>query len=206
MVADLHPKPPREAAARRAERAVESRRGRTEHEIVAKKATVSKEAATPSRKRKATEDSEEDSVVVKDVTKRATSTIYKKRKVVAEAKAEAVGDTKPVEKGGRVSSGKKRKAADALDGDAAQPAVHGDDESSAKKRRTKDEPVVETESSEEEAMARSKNVKTDEVFVPSNRLSWSGSRLPIGSVSFKAIHPSEELADSEGPNERGPQL
>ena len=206
MVADLHPKSPRKAAANRAERAVESRRGRTEHETVAKKIAAPQEAATPSKKRKATEDSEEESVAVSDVAKRATSTICKKRKVVAEAKTEAVADTKPVEREAKVSSGKKRKVADALDGDAAQPAVHGDDEPSAKKRRTEDEPVVETEPSEEEATARSKNVKTEEVFLPFNRSSWSGSHLPIGSVYSKTRNPSGKFVRPKGSNERGPKL
>ena len=168
MVADL-PKSPREVAAKRAERAVESPRGRTEHETVVKKTAPAKDAATPSKKRKAVEDSEEELVAVSDVTKRATSTIYKKRKVVPEAKAEDVVDTKPVEREAKASSGKKRKAADAIDGDVAQPAVHGDDEPSAKKWRTEDEPVVETEPSEEEATVSSKNVKTEEVFLPFNR-------------------------------------
>ena len=205
MVADLHPKPPRKAAATRAERGVENRQGRSKHETVAKQAPVAKEAATPSKKRKATEDSEEESVAVSDVAKRATSTINKKRKVVHEAKTEAVADTKPVVREAKVSSGRKRKAADALDGDAAQPAVHGDDEPSAKKR-TEDEPVVQTEPSEEEATARSKNVKTEEVVFPFNRSSWSGLHLPIGSVFSKTRNPSWKFVRPKGSNERGPKL
>ena len=206
MVADLRSKPPKKAAAKRAERGVESRQGRSKHETVAKKTTVPKEAATPSKKRKAAEGLEEVSAAASDVAKRATPTIYKKRKVAAEAKAEAVADIKPVEREARESSRKKRKAADALDGDAAQPLVHGDDEPSGKKRRTQDEPTVEVEAFEEEATAPSKNVKTDEVFVPLRRASWSGSHSPIGSVSFKTSRPSGEFVCFEGPNERGPQL
>ena len=205
-MADLHPKSPKKAAAKRAERAVESRRGRTKHETVAKKATVPKEAATPSKKRKAAEDSEEESVAVSDIAKGATSTIYKRRKVVAEAKAEAVVDAKSVEREARVSSGKKRKAADALEGDTAQPVVHGDDEPSAKKRRTEDEPVVETEPSEEEATARSKNVKTEEVFSLQNRPSWSDSHSPTGSVCVKTRDPSGKFVCLKGSNERGPKF
>lgn len=203
MVADLHPKPPRKAAAKRAGRDVESRGGRSKHETVAKKTTVAKDAATPSKKRKATEESEEVSDAASDVPKGATSDIYKKRKVVAEAKAEAVVDTKPVEREARVSSGKKRKAAD---DDAVQPALYGDDGPSAKKRRTEDEPVAETEAPEEEVTESSKNLKTEEVFISLRRPSWSGSHLTIGSVSFEASRPSGEFVYSEGPNERGPQL
>ena len=205
MVADLHPKSPRKAAANRAERAVESRRGRTEHETVAKKIAAPQEAATPSKKRKAAEDSEEESVAVSDVAKRATSTIYKKRKVVTEAKADAVVDTKSVEREARLSLGKKRKAADALEGDAVQAVPHGDAEPSAKKR-TEVEPVVETEPFKEAVTARSKNVKTEEVFFPFNRSSWNGSHLPIGSVHSKTRNPSGKFVRPKGSNERGPKL
>ena len=204
MVADLRSKPPRKAAAKRAERGVESRQGRSKHETVAKKTTVPKEAATPSKKRKAAEGLEEVSAAASNVAKRATPTIYKKRKVVAKAKAEAVVDSKLVERAARVSSGKKRKAADALDGDAAQAVVHGDDEPSAKRRRTQDEPIVETEPLEEEVTARSKNVKTDEVFEALRRPSSSGSHSPIGSVSSKLSRPPGEFDYPKGSNERGP--
>ena len=164
MVADLQAKPPKKAATKRGDKGIEGRQGRLKHETVAKKTTVSKEA-TPSKKRMAAEDLEEVSAAVSDVAKGATSDIYKKRKVAAEAKAEAVMDTKPVAREARVSSGKKRKAVDALAGDAAHPVGHGDDESSAKKRKTQDEPTVQTEVLEE-ATAPSKNVKTEEVFIP----------------------------------------
>ena len=171
MVADLLPKAPKKAAAKRGDKGIEGRQGRPKHETVAKKTTVPKEAATPSKKRKAAEDLEEDSVAVSEAAKGATSTIHEKRKVVAKAKAEAVVDTKSIKSEARMSFGKKRKAADALDDDAAQAVVHGDDEPSAKKRMTEDEPVVETEPLEEQATVSSKNVKTDEVFVPLRRAS-----------------------------------
>ena len=205
IVADLCPKPPRKEAAKRAGRGIESRQGRSKHEIVARKTTLPNET-TPSRKRKAAEDLEEVSDAASDVAEEATSTIYKKRTVEPEAKPEAVAAAEPVERAAKESSGKRRKASRALDGDAVQPALYGDDEPSAKRRRTKDEPTVETEALKEEVTESSKNVKTEEVFIPLRRTSWSGSHLTIGSVSFKASRPSGEFVYSEGPNERGPQL
>lgn len=165
MVADLCSKPPKQNAPKRVGRGNEKRQRGSKHETAEKTTTVAKEAATPSKKRKVAEDSEEDSVAVSDAAKRATSTIYKKRKVVAEAKAEAVVDTKSVEREARVSLGKKRKAADALKGDAVQAVARSEAAPSAKKKM-ENEPVVETEPSEEESTARSKNVKTEEVFFP----------------------------------------
>lgn len=205
MAADICPKPPKKAAAKRVGRGIEGRQGGPKNETVVKKTTAMKETTTPLKKRKAVEDLEEVSAAVSDVAERAPSTIYKKRKVVAEAKAEAVFETKPVEREARVSSEKKRKAVDALDGDAAQPVVHGDDELSAKKRRTQDQPTVETEALEQEATALSKNVKT-EVFVTLKGPSWSGSHVPIGFTFFKTRGPSSKSDYSEGPRERGPQL
>ena len=171
MVADLCPKAPKKAAAKRVGRGIEGRQDGSKNETVAKNFTVAKEAATPSRKRKAGEELKEDSAAVRDVAKEATSTIYKKRKVEAKSKADAVANTKPIESEARVSLAKKRKAADALDGDAAQAVVHGDEAPPAKKRRTKDEHVVETEPVEEKmtvpsAEKKAKNVKDDEVFDP----------------------------------------
>ena len=137
---------------------------------MAKKTAVMKETATPSKKRKAGEDLEEVSAAVRDVAKEATSTIYKKRKVEAKAKAEAVTDTKPIESEATVSLGKKRKATDALESDAARAVVHGDDAPSAKRRRMEDEPIVETEPLEEETTVpsgeKAKKSKDDEVFDP----------------------------------------
>ena len=171
MVADLCLKTPKKAATKRVGRGTEGRHGGSKYETVAKKTAVVKEVAKTSRKRKAGEDLEEVSAAVRDVAKEATSTIYKKRKTEAKAKAEAVVDTKPVEGGAKVSLGKKRKAADALEGDAAQAVVHGVDPPSAKKRRTEDEPVMETEPLKEKTTApsgekKAKKVKDDEVFDP----------------------------------------
>ena len=169
-VADLCAKPPKKATAKRVARGVEAQQDGSKNKTVAKRITVAK-AATPSRKRKAGEDLEEVSAAVRDVAKEATSTTYKKRKVEAKSKADAVANTKPIESEARVSLAKKRKAADALDGDAAQAVVNGDDAPPAKKRRTKDEHVVETEPVEEKmtvpsAEKKAKNVKDDEVFDP----------------------------------------
>ena len=171
MVADLCPKPQKKAAAKRAGRGIEGRQGDSINKTVAKKTTVAKGAAIPPRKRKADEDLKEVSAAVRDVAKEATSTIYIKRKVEAKAKVEAVADTKLVESEATMSLGKKRKAADALEGDAAQAVVHGDDAPSTKKRRTKDEPVVETEPVEEKMTVlsgekKAKKSKDDEVFGP----------------------------------------
>ena len=168
MVADLCAKPSKKAVARRVGRAIEGRQDGLSNKTVAKKTAVMKETATPSKKRKA---GEEVSAAVRDVAREATSSIFKKRKVEAKAKAEAAADTKPVESEARVSLGKKRKAADALESDAAQAVVHGDDAPSAKQRRTKDEPVVETEPLEEKITVPSgekkgKKSKDDEVFDP----------------------------------------
>ena len=203
MVADLRPKPPKRAVARTVGGSIEGRQGGLKDRTAEKKATVAKETATPSRKRKAVEHLEEVSAAVSDVVKRATSNIYKKRKVVAKAKAEAVADTKSIEREARVLSEKKRKAADALEGDAAQAGVHGGETLSAKKRRREDKPVVETEPLEE-ATVSSKNVKTEEVFVPLRRASWSDSHSPIGSVSPKLSRPSGEFDYPKGSNERVP--
>ena len=171
MVTDLCPKPPKIRVPRRAGGGIEGRQGDSKNETVAKKTTIAKEAATPSRKRKATEDMEGDSAAVRDVAKEATSTIYKKRKVEAKAKPEAVADTKSVESKAEVSLGKKRKAADALESDTAQAIVHGHDAPSAKKRRTEEEPVVKTEPHEKKMTAplgekKEESVKDDEVFDP----------------------------------------
>lgn len=206
MVADLLPKAPKKDAANRGNKDIEGRQSRPKHETVAKKTTGSKEAATPSKKRKAAEDLEEDSDGVSDDAKGATSNIYKKRKVVPEAKAEAVADTKLAEREARVSSAKKRKAEDALDGDAVRGVAHGEHAPSTKKRRTKDESVTETPPLEEEAAVPLKNVKTEEVFVPLRRPSWSGSHVPIGFTFFKTHGPSSKFNCSKGPKERGPQL
>ena len=170
MVADLCPKPPNKAAAKRVARSIEGQQDGSKNETVTKKTTtVAKEAATPSRKRKATENLKELSAAARDVAKEATSTIYKKRKVEAEAKAEAVADTKQVGREARVSLAKKRKAADVLEGNAAQAVVHGDDAPPAKRRRTNVEPVVETEPLEGKMTVpsgekKAKNLKDDEVF------------------------------------------
>ena len=133
-----------------------------------KKTAAAKDAATPSKKRKAGEDLEQVSAAVMDVAKEATSTIYKKRKVEAKAKAKAVADTKPVKSEARVSSGKKRKATDALESDAAQAVVHGAHAPSAKKRRREDEPAVERELPEKTTVPsvekKAKNLKDNEVF------------------------------------------
>ena len=171
MAADLCAKPSKKAVARRVGRAIEGRQDGSKRKTVTNETTVVKKVATPSKKRKAGEDLEEVSAAVRDVAKEATSSIYKKRKVEAKAKAKAVTDTKPVESEARVSLGKKRKAADALEGKAAQAVVYGDDALSTKKRRTKDEPVVETEPLEEKITVpsgekKAKKSKDDEVFDP----------------------------------------
>ena len=144
-VADLCAKPPKKATAKRVARGVEGQQDDSKNKTVAKRITVAKEAATPSRKRKAGEELKEDSAAVRDVAKEATSNIYKKRKVEAKSKAHAVANTKPIESEARVSL--------------------------AKKRRTKDEHVVETEPVEEKmtvssAEKKAINVKDDEVFDP----------------------------------------
>lgn len=178
------PKPPKIRVPRIVGRGIEGRQDGTRRERsfsqpraisasinqpVVKETTVAKEVATPSRKRKAAEDLEEVSAAVSDVTKKATSTIYKKRKVEAGAKAETVADTKRFESEPRASLGKKM-AAHALEGNAAG-TVHGDDAPSAKKRRREDWPVVKTEPLEEKMPVpsgekKAKDVKDDEVFVP----------------------------------------
>ncbi len=202
MVADPCPKPPKKAAAaRRVGKGIEGQQGGSKYKTVAKKTIVMKEAATPSKKRKAGEDLQDVSAAVRDIAKEATSTIYKKRRVEVETKAEAVVDTKLVEREARVSLGKKRKAADALEGDTAQAVVQGVDAPPAKKRRTEDEPVVETGSLGEK---KAKNVKVDEVFDPSRRPSWSGSHVTIGSISFKARRQSSKVVYSKGSNEMDP--
>ena len=169
MVADIGPKAPK-IRVPRVVRSIEGREDASKNETVAKKTAVMKEAATPSKKRKADEDLEQVSAAVKDVAKEATSTIYKKRKVETEAKA-AVADTKPIESEARVSSAKKRKAADALEADTAQAVVRGEDTPSAKKRRGEDWPIVKTGPLEEKTTKptgekKAKNVKDDEVFDP----------------------------------------
>ena len=174
MATDLCPKPPKIRVPRRAGTGIEGRQGDAKNETVAKKATVMKETATPSRKRKAGDDSEEVSAAVRDVAKEATPTPYKKRKVEAKVKVEAVADAKPIESGGSMSLGKKRKAADALEDDTAQAVVHGDDTPSAKKRRREDWTVVKTESLEEKMTTplgekKARKSKDDEVFGPPRR-------------------------------------
>ena len=171
MVTDLCPKPPKIRVPRRAGTGIEGRQDGSRNETMPKKTTVAKEAATPSKKRKAGDDSEEVSAAVKDVAKEATSTLYKRIQVEAKVKAEAVADTKPIESGGSMSLGKKRKAADALEDDTAQGVVHGDDTPSAKKRRREDWPVVKTESLEEKMTTpsggkKAESVEDAEVFDP----------------------------------------
>ena len=168
MLTDLCPKPPKIRVPRRAGTGGQ---GDAKNETVPKKTTVGKEAATSSKKRKAGEELEEVSAAVTDVAKEATSTLYKKRKVEAKVKTEAVADAKPIENGASMSLGKKRKAAYALEDDTAQAVVHGDDIPSAKKRRREDWPVVKTEPLEERKTApsggkKAESVKDVEVFEP----------------------------------------
>ena len=169
MVADIGPKAPK-IRIPRVVKSIQRREDASKNQTVAKKSAVTKGAATPSKKRKADETLEEVSAPVKDVAKKATSPIYKRRKVEAEAKA-AVADTKPVESEARVSLGKKRKAAPAFEDDTAGAAVRGQDAPSAKKRRGEDWPIVKTGPLEEtmtmpSGEKKAKTVKADEVFEP----------------------------------------
>ncbi|KAK0516136.1 hypothetical protein JMJ35_000739 [Cladonia borealis] len=173
MVADIGPKPLKIRVPRIAGRSIEGRQDASKNGTGAKQTTTAKEAATPSRKRKAAEDLEEVSAVVGDVAKEATSIIYKKKKMEYEAKVEAAADTKPGESEAKVASGKKRKAADALEDDTAQAVVYGDSAPSAKKRRGEDWPIVKTGPLEEKKTVpsgekKAKKSKDDEVFDPQN--------------------------------------
>ena len=169
MVAEIGPKPPK-IRIPRVIRSIEGREDASKNETVARKTTVAKETASPSKKRKADEDLGGVSAAVKDVAKDATSTIYKKRKVEAKAKAEVDVDTKPVESEATVSLAKKRKAADAWEGDTAQAVVRGEGAPSAKKRSGEDWPIVRTgpleETTKPSGGEKAKNVKDDEVFDP----------------------------------------
>ena len=154
-------------------RSIEGGEDSSKNETVAKKTAVMKEAAIPSKKRKAAEDLEEVSAVVGDIAKEATSSLYKKRKVEMKAKAEPAAATKPIASEAKVSSGKKRKAAYALEDDTAEAVVRGEEVPSAKKRRGEDWPIVKTGPLEEKKTVpsgekKAKTVKDDGVLEPYN--------------------------------------
>ena len=169
MVADIGFKPLK-IRVPRIVRSGEGREDALKNKAEVKNTAAAKEAAPPSKKRKASEDLEKVSAAVSDVAKEATSTIYIKRKVEAEVKA-TVADTKRVENEARVSLGKKRKAADAWEGDAAQAVVRGEEAPPAKKRRGEDWPIVKTGPLEEKKTVpsgekKAKKSKDDGVFDP----------------------------------------
>ena len=208
-VADISPKAPK-IRIPRVVRSIEGREDASKNETVAKKTAVMKEAAIPSKKRKADEDLEQVSAAVKEVAKEATSTIYKKRRVDAEPKA-AVADTKPVESEASVSLGKKRKAAHAFEDDTAEAVVRGQDAPSAKKRRGEDWPIVKTRPLEEtmtmpSGEKKAKTVKDDEVFDPQDIHTGLAHEYPQGLAPSKPVISPAQVSTPKAPTKRMPWM